>query len=171
MRLFDFILQNMESLLDEWESLTRDILPAESDMEIGESRDHTEEMLRAIATDMQMPQTLWERANKSRGRKPREAVDMAAEGHALSRLASGFSINLLAAEYRALRASVLDLWLWDHKDWQPEDLSDVIRFNEAIDQALAEALDRYSEIVLMEQNVSLGILGHDLQTQSLTNHE
>lgn len=164
MRLFDFILENMESILKEWENFAREIQPAESDMDVNVLRDHVEDMLRVMAADMQRPQTLWERSDKAMGKKPREPGDTAAETHAVSRLASGFSINLLAAEYRALRASVLDLWLWDHKSWQPEDFSDLMRFNEAIDQALAESLDRYTKIVQMEQNLFLGILGHDLRT-------
>jgi signal transduction histidine kinase len=164
MRLFDFIKENMETILQEWETFARNVQPAGGDMEVSELRDHAEEMLRVIAADMQTPQTLWERSNKSRGGKPREAADTAAETHAVSRLASGFSINLLVAEYRALRASVLDLWLWQHEHLQPDEVGDLIRFNEAIDQTLAEAVDRYSEIILMEQNVFLGVLGHDLRT-------
>ncbi len=170
MRLFDFILQNMEALLDEWENFARSIQPPEGDMKVAELRDHAEAMLRVIAADMQTPQTLWERSDKSRGGKPREIVHTAAEIHAAGRLISGFSINLLAAEYRALRASVLDLWLWEHQALQPEEVGDLMRFNEAIDQSLAEAVGRYSEIVQMEQHVFLSILGHDLRTplQSLS---
>lgn len=164
MRLFDFILENLEPILKEWEDFARDIQPPEGDMEVGELRDHAEEMLREIAADMKTPQTLWERSDKSRGRKPKEAGPTVAESHAVSRLASGFSINLLVAEYRALRASVLDLWLWQHESLRPEEVADLIRFNEAIDQALADSLWHYSRIVRMEQNVFLGILGHDLRT-------
>ena len=54
------------------------------------------------------------------------------------RAQSGFDINKLATEDRALRASVLRLW---GDDCQPESmhLDDIIRFNESIDQALAES--------------------------------
>lgn len=163
MRLFDFILQNMESILTEWESFARKIQPSEGDMEVSELRDHAEEMLRVIVADMQVPQTLWERSDKSQGDKPRGAGHTAAEIHAADRLISGFSIDLLAAEYRALRASVLDLWLWEHERLQPDQVGDLVRFNEAIDQSLAEAIGRYSEIVQMEQHVFLSILRHDLR--------
>jgi hypothetical protein len=63
----------------------------------------------------------------------------AAQTHAILRARSGFDINQLASEYRALRASVLRLWT---EAYQPGDinLEDVIRFNEAIDQALAESV-------------------------------
>jgi hypothetical protein len=63
----------------------------------------------------------------------------AAQTHAILRARSGFDINQLASEYRALRASVLRQWT---EACQPGDinLEDVIRFNEAIDQALAESV-------------------------------
>ena len=65
------------------------------------------------------------------------APETAAQTHAVLRARSGFDINQLASEYRALRASVLRLWI---EAFQPDELNleDVIRFNEAIDQALAE---------------------------------
>jgi hypothetical protein len=68
-----------------------------------------------------------------------DASETAAQTHAILRARSGFDINQLASEYRALRASVLRLWT---ESCQPDDinLEDVIRFNEAIDQALAESI-------------------------------
>jgi signal transduction histidine kinase len=164
MRLFDFILQNMEPILKEWENFARSKQPPEGDMDVGELRDDAEEMLRFMAQDMQTPQSERERSEKSRGNKPKQAGNSVAETHAIGRLASGFSINLLAAEYRALRASVLQLWLRERHDLEPGMVEDLIRFNEAIDQMLAESLSRYSEIIQMDQNVFLGILGHDLRS-------
>jgi signal transduction histidine kinase len=40
----------------------------------------------------------------------------------------------------------------------------MIRFNEAIDQALAESIASYSRAVEASRNLFLGILGHDLRT-------
>lgn len=162
MRLFDFILENMECILKEWENFARAKQPSGCDMNVVELRDHAEEMLYTIAADMQMPQTKREQTEKSLGNTPRTG-DTAAKTHAASRVGFGFSVNLLAAEYRALRASVLRLWLNQHER-RSEDMKDLIRFNEAIDQLLAEAVGRYSEIVTMDQHVFLGILGHDLRT-------
>jgi hypothetical protein len=60
-----------------------------------------------------------------------EAANTAAETHALLRAQSGFTINQLAAEYRALRASVRHGWA---KASEPVAIGrDVFRFNEAID--------------------------------------
>ena len=91
-----------------------------------------------------------------------EAPETAAQTHAILRARSGFDINQLASEYRALRASVLRLWT---EACQPDDinLEDVIRFNEAIDQALAESIEFFSEQVERARNLLLGMLGHDMR--------
>jgi len=44
------------------------------------------------------------------------------------------------------------------------EVEDMTRFNEAVDQALAESVACYSRTVKATQNVFLGILGHDLRT-------
>jgi signal transduction histidine kinase len=78
------------------------------------------------------------------------------------RAKSGFDIKQLASEYRALRASVLRLWT----DTCPPDasaLDDVMRFNEAIDQALAESIGFFSAQVEQSRNLLLGMLGHDMR--------
>jgi signal transduction histidine kinase len=61
-----------------------------------------------------------------------------------------------------LRASVLRLWT---EACQPNEikLEDVIRFNEAIDQALAESVEFFSEQVERARNLLLGMLGHDMR--------
>jgi signal transduction histidine kinase len=83
--------------------------------------------------------------------------------HAALRAQSGFTINQLTAEYRALRASVLHLWT---KACEPSaiDPRDVVRFNEAIDQALAESVAFFSAEIENERNLFLGMLGHDMRS-------
>ena len=68
-----------------------------------------------------------------------------------------------AAEYRALRASVLCMWL-DACEPDPSHLEDMIRFNEAIDQALAESVKVFNEQVEQARNLLLGMLGHDIRS-------
>lgn len=67
----------------------------------------------------------------------------------------------LVAEYRALRAGVLRLWA--EKEPVAVSVVDVIRFNEAIDQAVAESVEFFSEETDQLRNVFLGVLGHDLR--------
>ena len=113
MRLSDFILRDMEPILEQWEASAGTLLPAAGYMDRTELRDHAEHILRAVAKDLLTPQTSEAQAEKSRGLAPRltDARETAAETHALLRARSGFHINQLAAEYRALRASVLRLWI------------------------------------------------------------
>ena len=67
------------------------------------------------------------------------------------------------AEYRALRATVLRLWL-DATQLDPTAVADVIRFNEAIDQAIAESIAFFTSQVEQARNLFLGMLGHDMRS-------
>jgi signal transduction histidine kinase len=161
MKLHQFIINNMEQILVEWESFARSIQP--ENMTVKDLRDHAEEMLKTISKDLATPQTEFEQIEKSKGRQPHSEGDTAAEIHADCRLDSGFSIDLLASEYRALRTSVLKLWFKKYEHTSSEQTEELIRFNEAIDQALAESIARYTAAIILAQDIFLGVLGHDLR--------
>ena len=165
MRLDDFIVREMEPILAQWEAFAGTLLPAAASMKPLGLRDHAEQILRAVATDLSTFQTRDAQSEKSMGRAPKlvDAHETAAQTHALLRARSGFDINQLAAEYRALRASVLRLWMDDCQP-EPPDLDDIIRFNEAIDQALAESVGFFSAQVDQARNLLLGMLGHDMRS-------
>jgi len=153
----------MESILQAWEDFARTIEPPALAMDDRELRDHAKQMLHAIANDLGTAQSEQERARKSKGLGERGADDTAAETHAEARLLSGYTVVQLVSEYRALRSSVLTLWVAATPEGQRNDLADVTRFNEAIDQALAESVARYEYMVKQSQNMFLAILGHDLR--------
>lgn len=69
----------------------------------------------------------------------------------MQRLQAGYTINQLVSEYRALRDSVLKLWADYCLKVLATDPQDIMRFNEAIDQALAESVLCYS--LLMVESV------------------
>src|ERR1700733_4104769 len=164
MRLADFIKRDMEAILSEWEAFAAAQLPAAADMDSPALRDHAEQLLRAIVKDIGSPQNDEEREQKSKGRaaRPMEARNTESEAHALLRAQSGFTMNQMAAEYRSLRASVLHLWT---KACKPSaiDPRDAYRFNEAIDQAVAESVAFFSAQIENERNLFLGMLGHDMR--------
>ena len=164
MRLADFILRDMEPILAAWEAFASVQLPAAKHMKSLALRDHARQILEAVAKDLSTSQSREAQTAKSLGQAPLliGAPETAAQTHALLRAQSGFDINQLAAEYRALRASVLRLW---GDDSQPESthLDDIIRFNEAIDQALAESIAFFSAQVDQARNLFLGMLGHDMR--------
>src|SRR3954469_16884261 len=83
--------------------------------------------------------------------------------HGVLRHLAGFDLRQLAAEFRALRASVLRLWLKRGVE-DATAFYQMTRFNEAIDQALAESIANYSDEVGRSRDTFLAILGHDLRT-------
>lgn len=164
MRLGEFIAARLEPILAEWESFASTLLPAAARLDSEALRDHARAMLEAIADDLKREQSAEAGILKSKGLAPRVegAPPTAAQSHASLRARDGFDINQMAAEYRALRASVLRLWLAESPP-APEDLQDVIRFNEAIDQALAESVKDFSLAVENGRNLLMGMLGHDMR--------
>ena len=162
-RLANFILDQMEAILQAWEDFARTIEPPALTMDDAELRDHARQMLQAFAKDLAQPQSDQQREEKSQGQGPRGHHDTAAEVHAEARLRSGYTVVQLVSEYRALRSSVLTLWAACPEPGRDTDMADVTRFNEAIDQALAESVARYEQMVNQSRNMFLAILGHDLR--------
>jgi len=163
LRLSDFIRSRMPSILEAWENFAKTIKPPALNMDSRALRNHASLMLKAIADDLDRGQTEEEGIKKSEGRAPTSPHDTAAETHATARLLSGFSVDQLASEYRALRSSVLRLWAKEWKEGYQTNVDDITRFNEAIDQALAESLARYTKLLDQSRNLFLAILGHDLR--------
>jgi signal transduction histidine kinase len=165
MRLADFILRDMKAILKQWEAFASTRHPVGSTLTQLELRDHAQEILLAVAKDLSTAQTPEAQRAKSMGLAPPpiDALETAAQTHGLLRASSGFDIKQMASEYRALRASVLCLWT-DGCQPEPPNLEDMIRFNEAIDQALAESISFFSDKVDEARNLLLGTLGHDMRT-------
>lgn len=164
MRLADFITDNIEPILQDWENFARTIDTPGAPLNPAALRDHAEQMLQAIVVDLRTKQTAQEQLAKSHGNAPASSSETPAETHAVTRLMAGFTIDQMASEYRALRASVLSQWSKHLRAGTPLDVDDMTRFHEAIDQALAESIASYSRAVEVSRNVFLGILGHDLRT-------
>ena len=165
MRLADFIRRDMESILANWETFAATRLPATAPMASLELRDHAQQILEAVAADLSTSQSAEEQAAKSKGLATAvfPARETAAQTHAVMRAKSGYDINQLVAEYRALRASVLSLWI-NARLPAAADLQDVIRFNEAIDQAVAESVEHFTAQVDQARNLLLGMLSHDMRS-------
>ena len=165
MRLAEFILQDMEAILVEWEAFAAGLLPGAAGMTPLALRDHAQYILEAVAKDLTTSQSRAAQTAKSQGRAPKVAgaPETAAQTHAVLRARSGFDIIQLVAEYRALRASVLRLWI-DASPLDEPEVQEVIRFNEAIDQAIAESVGHFDAQVEQARNLLLGMLGHDMRS-------
>lgn len=158
-RLADFIETNMSVILAEWEEFASSLLPAAAGMDAAALRDHAEQILVAVAKDLRTVQSRLEQSAKSKGRAPALpcVTETAAQTHAVLRATEGFTIRQLVAEYRALRASVLRLWA-DAGEYGPDAMEDASRFNEAIDQAIAESVDYFTSEVDRWRALFLGVL-------------
>lgn len=171
MGLSDFIAANTALIVDECEAFARTLGPVADDMNRDALRDHLGEILGAIAVGMKVPQTESERTQKSKGHSPAEPSGPgapAAETHGALRAASGFDVTQTAAEYRALRASVIRLWLSTSPSLGPPQVEELTRFNEAMDQALAETLVQFAAAEAESRNLFLGVLSHELRTPLAT---
>ena len=162
MRLAEFIKANAETVVAEAARYAKTLAPLAHESETT-LRNHIPKILDAIVLDLEHSQTSGEARSKSLGHAVvvQGAPDSAAQTHGRLRARSGLQMAQLVAEYRALRAGVLRLWA----EKEPAEVSvvDVIRFNEAIDQAIAESVEFFSEETDQLRNVFLGVLGHDLR--------
>ena len=163
MRLADFIEINAQLVADGAEAFAAMQAPPGVHLDTAALRDHIPEILAAVAFDLRTHQDAEEQRAKSEGRAPVvEGPESAARSHGRLRAKGGFNVDQIVAEYRALRAAVLRLWMSDHPLDQ-DAVEDIIRFNEAIDQAVAESVADFSKEAESWRQVFLGVLGHDLR--------
>ncbi|AIC17776.1 histidine kinase [Pseudomonas chlororaphis] len=165
MRLPDFIVQQVDRIVDEWEQFARSIAPETDSLTRLQLRDHAKSILLAAARDMRTAQTANEQAAKARGEGPEKtpSLDEAAASHGELRHNVGFDLVQMTSEFRHLRACVIRLWVTSLESPQLAYFQDMIRFNEAIDEALAESTTAYAEQVNRSRDIFLAILGHDLR--------
>ncbi|GAC1649827.1 MAG: sensor histidine kinase [Gemmatimonadaceae bacterium] len=166
MRLPDFIATNSEPILAEWVAFAATRGEAGKTMDLAGLRDHAVAVLKTIVIDLRTPQTGSEQMAKSKGKGAPSpgSAETAAEIHGAGRAESGFSVGEMVSEYRALRASVIRLWTKACGSLTGDDLEDLMRFNETIDQALAESIERYTQDLDRAKEMFVAILGHDLRT-------
>lgn len=164
MRLADFIEANLQRILDDAVEFAITQAPVGAQLNHKRLRNDIPLILREIVVDLRTPQSPAQQQAKAQGRAPAATgqPESAASSHGRSRADDGFGVNQMIAEYRALRASVLRLWAADEA-LAAGSIEDMIRFNEAIDQAVAESLLEFSRTVESWRNVFLGALGHDLR--------
>lgn len=170
MKLSKFITSRMDDILREWDAFARQVAPAGSGLSKRALRDHAREMLDDIVQEMiaAQPRGADARQPRSRMGSPPGASDSAAAQHGDQRQAADFSLLQLSAEFRALRETVMRLWL-PHVDRLDEgNAAEIMRFNDALDRALAESIVAYSERTSQTRELFLAVLGHDLRAPLAT---
>jgi signal transduction histidine kinase len=161
MQLATFLESAREPILEAAIAFARTI-PALHEMDEPELRDHLPELLEAISTDLRGPQSRTESIARSHGEAPTPSSQTSAQTHGLLRAQRGISVEQLVAEFRALRSSILRLW-GDAYPPGPDAIDEITRFNEAIDQAVAESVQFYAQERERWRQIFLGALGHDLR--------
>ena len=164
MLLTQFLQENLDLILVEFEAFAR-TQAADGSMTDLVLRDHAADILLAIAADIRTVQSEPERQAKSQGLAhagPGRQTSAAAHG-ALRHLV-GFDLNQVSAEFRALRATVLRLWKERVQTVDASVLEEMTRFNEALDQALAESVASFSSRTAESRDLFLAVLGHDLRS-------
>lgn len=164
MRLSDFILKNLELILQAWEQFARSVDTPMPPMDSRGLRDHAEYILRNVASDMRRTHSPLPQGVEPQKLEATPEDVTAAQVHAQTRLMAGFTLDQMVSEYRALRSSVLRLWLAQGYAGEDHQVEDMIQFNEAVDQALVEAVTAYGIAAEKTRKTVLGVLGHDLRT-------
>ncbi|WP_179283470.1 sensor histidine kinase [Bordetella genomosp. 9] len=160
MRLDAFIEAEMQAIVEEAVAFARTIASLTEEDE-AEVRNHIPKILENIARDLRTAQSEAASIAKSRG-EAAARLGTDADIHGLQRAKIGLSIAQVLAEYRALRSSVLRLWL--EKCTPDEDsIRDVGRFNEAIDEAISESVRAFVTETENRRQLFLAALGHDLR--------
>lgn len=144
MPLGKFISENLDQIMQEWEKFASTVSPGKQSSDPAILRDDVRSILKDIAADLGRPETATDQAEKSKGH--RQVSETAGGTHGAQRLAAGFSLNATVAEYRAMRATVIRLWQEANRNSPAPktEVQELIRFNEAIDQAVGESVDRFS---------------------------
>ncbi|NMX62176.1 HAMP domain-containing histidine kinase [Pseudomonas sp. WS 5059] len=165
MRLSEFIVLHADRIVDEWEQFAETLTPAAETLNRAQLRDHARSILLAAARDMNTRQSASEQAAKAKGEGPEKtpSLDEAAASHGELRHTVGFDLVQMTSEFRHLRACVIRLWVNSLESPDLDYFQDMIRFNEAIDEALAESTAAYAEQVNRSRDIFLAILGHDLR--------
>jgi len=164
MRIAQFIRSHPDEIEKGWEQFARAISSSGPDLSVWTLRDHLREILLAMADNMETPQSPGEQSEKSKGNEPRgDALDRISALHARMRLDSGFNLEQAISEYRALRSSILFLWVQSRPEGDDVFLPEVTRFNETIDQAIAEIIRRYADRAERYSDVFLGVLTHEVR--------
>lgn len=129
MRLAEFLETDREPILSAAADYARTI-PALASTDEETLRDHLPHLLEAISADLRRNQSRTESIAKSHGRAPAMEGITSAQTHGLLRARRGITIEQLVAEFRALRSSILRLWL-DRHVADASTIEDISRFNEA----------------------------------------
>ncbi len=143
MKLARFIQTEMEQLLEDWEEAALDIAPELQDKDSRVLRGHAREMLVFITEDLSSA-----KSNEASTRNVYGKDDVLASGtggkHGTARYGHGMTMFQMIQELRALRARVTKAWGDKQRGLGAEDIDELMRFDAAIGQLIANSVSGYS---------------------------
>jgi signal transduction histidine kinase len=151
--LSHFMQVHAQEILADWDRFAATLPRGAEPLPSADRRDHAGEILAALSTGM----------HASPPDADAKLSPGVAQTHAEARRRSGFAVDDLIAEYRALRANVLDRWRRAGGGGRPQDTEEVARFDDAIDQSMAEAIGWYVRQSNASTDLFIGMLGHDIR--------
>jgi hypothetical protein len=146
MRLSTFIETRQSEIFREWDDFAEKLVIPKEKNKGFHVRDLAGEILRELVADMNTKQSKKQQSAKSQDMASAKAFPQSAANiHGLLRHNDGLNVSQVVAEFRALRATVLRLWLPTLKDMSGEVVDDIIRFNESIDEVVADSSVSYDQ--------------------------
>ena len=161
-----FLEHNLDAIVDEFEAFARTSGQAALHLSSKDLRDHAKLVLQAIAADMatgQSPSSQHEKAEGHATNASFSRVMKTARLHAQHRFQQGFTLPQMLSEYRALRASAIRRWTAQLRAEDVDQVDELTRFGEAVDEGLTESIGWYSKRLEDSRNLLIGILAHDLR--------
>lgn len=163
-RLGDFILENLDRVLDEWE----DVASSTGEVALlGSSslRRNAETILRMLVEDMKASHVPCGENRRSdvNGAGDHPGLYRAATDHAIAWANNGFDLRRMMGGFSALRAAVSGLWWSNSQSDQSEAVDDFRHFDEALDRLVVASVSAFHDRIDRSRRLFLGILGHDLR--------
>jgi signal transduction histidine kinase len=159
MRLHDFLRTRVDTLLSAWEhEFSRDDA-AGHPMERRALRHLTKEIVLGIASELETGHA----AQVSIVVQAAKVEATPASSHGGQRLAIGYTLQQLLAEYHLLRQVVTREWVKVRDVWRAQEIVDMANFNAALDRALGLSTSAYVAGLDYSRDLFIGVLGHDLR--------
>ena len=141
MNLSEVIRENMDAILTEWDAFAESLDPTPAGMSAAELRDDARQIIKTLASDIELPQTPSLLSSSLPGGQA--GTPPAASVHGALRQMSGFSLPQVRAEYVSLRISILRLWQARHDVTGQRYVDAEILFDAAIAAAVFESVESY----------------------------
>ncbi len=165
-----FIVARLDTIVEEWQGVGRAQAPSLTRSETAELRDCLKGVLLAIAREMERDGTGVQRKRGATAGEPgTDAVPSIRHGRL--RQQCGIGMRQLVEEFSSLRTTVLARWYFSgaRKD-SAAVLHQSLRFNQAVDSALSESAEGFTQALTAARDAYLFTLAQDLRNPLSTIH-